>query len=107
MSNKYFDDLVKAVGNSFYYYTHMDEINLTNMSAIDFDELNNRWVKEYTGDLSWDNHATRPRILFNTFKPAVDQLVISVINATQDEIERRVNERLHEYFTKNDIENKQ
>lgn len=91
MNKEYHRKLVEVVGSSFYYFTHMKEINLTCRTQEDFEKLTTAWIKEYSGgrDLSG---AIVP-LEFNLFKPAVDQLVNAIFSATENEIERRLNER--------------
>ena len=101
MSKEYHSRLVEAVGSSFYYYTHHKEINLTS-EAVDFEKFTSGWVNEYRGN--WEIYDTSAPIVYNSFKPCVDQLVCSIMDATEKEIERRVSERFNEYIVK--LENK-
>ena len=97
MSDKYHDNLVEAVGSSFYYYTNHKDFNLVN-SQVDFESFASGWIKKYRGD--WDIYNNSQPMTYNTFKPCVDQLVYRILTATEDEIERRVNERVNEYISK-------
>lgn len=96
MSNKYHSNLVEAVGSSFYYYTNHKGFDLAS-SKVDFESFTSGWIKKYHG--AWDIYNTSQPMVYNTFKPCVDQLVCRILQATEDEIERRVNERVNKYFT--------
>lgn len=93
MGKQYHDNLIEAVGSSFYYYTHMKEINLTNG---DFEKLTKSWLDEYRGN--WEIYNNTSPIVYNSFKPCVDQLVYRIIEATEDEIQRRFVEKWNDYM---------
>lgn len=92
MSKQYHSGLVEAVGSSFYYYTHHKEFNLTKNVSLDFERLTNGWIDEYRGN--WEIYDASAPPVYNIFKPCVDQLVYRIMDATEKEIERRVNEIL-------------
>lgn len=92
MSKQYHNSLVEAVGSSFYYCTNHKDFDLTNAKQVDFESFANGWVKKYRGD--WDIYSSSAPMVYNTFKPCVDQLVYRIMDATEKEIERRVNEIL-------------
>ncbi len=98
MSNEYHKNLVEAVGSSFYYYTEHKNFNLTDAKQVDFESFANGWINKYRGD--WDVYSSSAPMVYNTFKPCVDQLVYRVMDATEKEIDRRVKERVNEYLTK-------
>ena len=97
MSKQYNQNLVEAVGSSFYYYVHMKDINLAGGDHVDFEKLTKGWADEYFGNFNFNS---MPPIHFNTFKPCVDQLVYRIMDATEKEIERRVNEILNDRLSK-------
>jgi hypothetical protein len=88
---------VEAVGASFYYYTHHKEINLTS-ATVDFEKFSSGWLDEYRGN--WEIYNNSSPIVYNIFKPCVDQLVYRIMDATEKEIERKVAERVNEYISK-------
>jgi hypothetical protein len=98
MSNRYHSNLVEAVGSSFYYYTHHKDLNLSLASAEDIKRLTSGWLDKYQGN--WGAYNNSIPMTCNTFKPCVDQLVYRILTATEDEIERRVGERVNEYIAK-------
>tara|TARA_R110000744_G_scaffold170264_1_gene288376 strand:- start:524 stop:820 length:297 start_codon:yes stop_codon:yes gene_type:complete len=98
MSSEYHKKLVEAVGSSFYYYTNHKNFDLTKSDQTDFEAFAFGWIKKYRGD--WDIYSERSPYVCNTFRPCVDQLVARIINATEDEIDRKVNERLREHIDK-------
>jgi len=102
MSKEYHNSLVEVVGSSFYYYTHHKEFDLSTAKAEDFKRLSSGWLNEYQGN--WEIYNASAPIVYNIFKPCVDQLVYSIMDATEKEIERRVSERFNEYIVK--LENK-
>ena len=104
MSNEYHKNLVDAVGSSFYYYTNYKDFDVTNLTAESFKDFCSGWIKKYRGD--WGTHSYTATVTYNTFKPCVDQLVYRIMDATENEIERRVNEILKERITK-ELENKE
>lgn len=95
MSKEYHDKLIEAVGSSFYYYANHKEINLTRSTA-EFEKFTKGWISEYQGN--WEIFDNSAPIKYNIFKPCVDQLVYSVMDATEKEIERRVNEILAKHY---------
>jgi len=99
MSKQYHSNLVEAVGSSFYYYTNHKDFDLTS-SQVDFETFASGWIKKYRGD--WDIYNHSAPMVYNTFKPCVDQLVYRIMDATEKEIERRVEERVNEYIVKLD-----
>jgi len=96
VSKQYFENLVEAVGSSFYYYTHMKEINLASNLCLDYEKLMTGWADEYHGE--WNLQGGLTPLHYNTFKPAVDQLVRRIIKATEDEIQRRFAEQWNDYM---------
>jgi hypothetical protein len=96
MSNQYHKNLVEAVGSSFYYYAHHKDFDLIN-GRVDFESFTSGWIKKYHGD--WDIYSKPQPMVCNTFKPCVDQLVYRIMDATEKEIERQVNERVNKYLT--------
>lgn len=98
MGRQYHDSLVEAVGTSFYYYTHHKDFDLTRANAVDFETFTNGWIKKYSGN--WDVYGNSAPIEYNAFKPCVDQLVYRILTVTEDEIERRVSERVNEFISK-------
>lgn len=100
MNSKYHEMLVEAVGSSFYYYTNHKDFDLTSAKQVDFEAFANGWVKKYRGD--WNIYNSSAPMAYNTFKPCVDQLVYRIIDGTEKEIERRVNERVNEVLTRLD-----
>tara|TARA_R110000772_G_scaffold125112_2_gene231778 strand:+ start:3783 stop:4085 length:303 start_codon:yes stop_codon:yes gene_type:complete len=97
MSKQYHDNLVEAVGSSFYYYTNHKDFDLTSAKLVDFENFANGWIKKYHGD--WGIYNNSQPMACNTFKPCVDQLVYKVIAATESEIDRRVSEIVNEYLS--------
>lgn len=98
MSDQYHSNLVEEVASSFYYYTNHKDLDLTNLTEKSFEDFSNGWVRKYHGD--WGTHSATATMTYNTFKPCVDQLVYRILTATEDEIERRVAERVNEYISK-------
>ena len=98
MSNQYHKNLIEAVGSSFYYYTNHKNIDLANRAVGSFDQLKVGWINEYHG--SRDLYNNPEFVMYNTFKPCVDQLVGRIIEATEKEIDERVAERVNDYISK-------
>lgn len=96
MSKEYYNDLIEAVGSSFYYYSHKREINLTSKTFEDFEKIKDGWIKEYRA--GFDITDLDAPFQVNFFKPAVDMLVHQVLEATEKEIERRVGEIVMERY---------
>jgi len=96
MSKQYHKNLVEAVGSSFYYYSHHKDLNLTKVGYGDFEKLTNGWLDEYRGN--WEIYDCSAPIVYNIFKPCVDQLVYRIMDATEKEIERRFAEKWHDYM---------
>ena len=98
MSKEYNDNLVRLIGSSLYYYTHKEEINLASGTWMDYKKLTSGWVDEYRGKQR--NFNEYQPLVFNSFKPMVDQLVHAIFEATEDEIERRLAEKWHDFMDK-------
>lgn len=93
---EYSEKLIQVVGSSLYYFIHMKEIDVTSGHYADFEQLGEGWIKEYRGE--WNLDGPIIPLAFNMFKPMVDQMIHSIMDATEDEIERQVAERWNKYM---------
>lgn len=97
---EYSEKLIQVVGSSLYYYTHMKEIDVTSRHYADFEQLTEGWIKEYRGE--WNLNDPIIPLQLNMFKPMVDQIIHQIMEATEDEIQRRFAEQWDRYQNKLD-----
>ena len=104
MSYKYQSALVEAVGSSFYYFNNQQKFDLTKPNSFSFKDFTDGWVDLYQGKQHNFNNVYIPQ--YNIFRPCVDQLVHRILTVTEDEIERRVNEKVNEILNKQQLGSK-